>query len=722
MATLEKIRNRAGLLVVVIGLALFAFIIGDALNYGSSYSRGSQEQVATVDGTPINYHDYQSRIEEMTRVYKMRSNTNTLSDEYNTQIRQGVYSSMVQEIVLGEIYKKSGITVTPEELFDMIQGENVSPMVQQFPYFLNENGVFDKARALNVLKTIENIDAVPVENRSEVESVRDYWLFWERNLKQQKLEEKYTTLLTKAIVANPLEAKNAYDATLENSDIVYALQPYNTISDSLVNVSDSEIKKLYDQRKEQYKQSETRVVDYIAVNILPSQEDYDNASEDIEKTKAELETSADIADILSNSPEVPYIDVFLSEKDLNMYISENGLNADMVPFITSAEVGDIKGPLFRDSRFHVVKLVDKVVAPDSIKVSSIILMDQSGNNDALTTLSDSLLNVLKAGGDIDALADQYSVQPAQTGGGDLGWLTEFSASRMYGEEFEKAAFATALNQPVIVKAPYGVHLIKVTAKTANVPKYKIGYVLSTVTPSSKTYSKLYNELNQYISKNNTSEKIEASAKEAGYELVSNASVASTDRNLGPITDARQVVRWAYEKSTKGEVSDIFECNKNTVFVIAVRKGTVAEGYQSLRSLTPVLRAELATRKKGEQIAANLKAKNLHSVEAYAQAMNSQVDTVRFVNMSTPRITGIGLEPVLNAKIAYTAPNQLSEPVIGQNGVYVFNIFNRTSEAGAYDEQNQIRTLEATNAYRVGYQVVQALVGRANIKDNRIRFD
>ncbi|MDR3268957.1 MAG: SurA N-terminal domain-containing protein [Tannerella sp.] len=711
MATLEKIRNQAGLLVIVVGLALFAFIIGDFLNSGSSYFKAPQDEVVKVDGIPINYQNYQERIEEMTNVYKMQTNMNTLTDEYSTQIRQSVYNSMVQEIVMNETLDKIGLKVTAEELFDMIQGENVSPMVQQIPLFADpQTGAFSKVRALQILKMIENVESAPLQQRAELENVRNYWLFWERNIKLQRMQEKYTALLSKAIVANPLDAKNAYNGTVENSDIVYVMQSYASLPDTLIKVSDSEVKKLYEQRKEQFKQKETRIVDYIAVDIRPSQEDYEKVSADIESIKVELAETKNVADVVNDNSEYPYLNAFLSEKDLD---------PDMAAFVATADIDNIEGPLFKDDSYRLLRLVDKTVAPDSVKVSHILLTEQTGGN--VAALADSLIDVLKAGGSFEELANQYSADQSNASqGGELGWYTEAGSLRTFGEEFKSTVFSTTLNQPVILKASYGTQIIKVTEKTADVPKYKLAYVYLSVSPSTKTYGHLYNELNQFVSKNNTAEKINASANEAGYNLVANARVTTDDRTLGVVTDSRQVIRWAFESSRKEEVSKIFECKNH--FILAVRKGVLPEGYQSFNAVAPILKSELVAKKKGEEIAKELKAKNLQTMDAYAQAMDSRLDTVKFINMNTSRIASIGLEPVLNAEVTYAPANRLSEPVIGNNGVYVFQVLNRTKESREYDEQQEVRALESNNAYRVGYQAVQALVEKSKVEDHRIRFD
>ncbi|MDR2470046.1 MAG: SurA N-terminal domain-containing protein [Tannerella sp.] len=711
MATLEKIRNKAGILVIAIGVALFAFIIGDLP--GKSYFGAPQDQVAEVEGVSIHYAEYQRRINEMTEVYRMQMQGGGRVEDYSDQIRQNVYNSFVQEIILNKTLEETGMKVTPEELFDMIQGEHISPMVQQIPLFADpQTGVFSKTRALNVLKTIENIESVPPEQRAQVENIRNYWLFWERNIKQQRLQNKYITLLSKAIVANPLEAKNAYEGNQESSDIVYAMQSYSTIPDSLVTVSDNEAKKLYDQRKDQYKQKDMRVLDYIAVEIRPSEEDYENVRADIENVKTELATMTSVSEIATIRPEMKCIDAFMAEKDWE---------PDVAAFVSKAEINEIEGPVFIDDSYRVYKLLAKTTGPDSVKVSHILLAaTQTADTTVTAKQADSLLNVLKTGGNFEELAALHSAdQQSAAKGGDIGWLTETMALSV-SEAFKQALFSALPNQPFALNTSYGTHVIRITERTSDVPKYKAASISLSVTASTKTSGRIYNELNQFLSKNNTVEKITAASKEAGYNLLSNVRVTTDERVLGSIDGSREVIRWAFDGTGKNEVSKIFDCTDH--YVVAIRLGALPEGYQSFASVAPMLKFELTAKKKGEEIVKRLKEKNLQSIEAYAEAMQTSPDTVKFVTMNTMRIAGIGLEPILNAEVTVAPERQLCGPVIGNNGVYVFTVINRTKDSKEYNEQEEIRTIESMNAYRAGYQTLQALTEKAKITDRRIRFE
>lgn len=710
MATLEKIRNKAGLLVLVVGLALFAFIIGDFLNSGSTYFRQAQEKVAEINGEVINYQDYQQRIDDMSEVYKMQTGSSSLPEEYMTQIRQSVFDNMVQKIVLNDAAEEIGMSVCPDELFDMVQGENISPLIQQMPMFANpQTGQFDKAALLNYLKAIddENIASIPADQQGQFIKARNFWLFWEKNIKLQRLEQKYTTLLSKAISANKLDAQESFNETAETSNIVYAMQSYSTIPDSTIQVSQSEIDKLYNQRKESFKQKEAKVLKYISVDIRPSQEDYDNVQKDIEDLKNEFSTSEKVDDIVNENSDVPYVDAYFTDK---------AFDASLKQFATTASVGDVYGPVFENEKYRMFKLVAKTEAPDSVKVSHIML---AGKSEAETkTLADSLMTALKNGSDFAELAKKYSADQAAENGDELGWFTEVTALRGVNEDFKNAVFSSPLNKVTIVKSMYGTHLVKVTEQTKKVTKYKVADIDMAVSPSSKTYSNIYNELNQFISKNQDINKLDEAAKEAGYSIVTNQTVTADNQMLGMIKNSRPVIRWAFQNE-KGSISEIFECDDK--FVIAAIESTLEEGYRPVQLVASSLKSELIAKKKGEKIAADLTAKNLTSVEAYAEAMGANVDSVKFVSFGTRRISGIGVEPNLNAAVSMATVDQVSQPVKGNNGVYVFKVYERNKENKEYDEASQLRTIDATNSYRISYQAIQSLINKADIEDNRIRF-
>ncbi|MDR0698231.1 MAG: SurA N-terminal domain-containing protein [Tannerella sp.] len=711
MATLEKIRKRAGLLVTVVGLALFAFIIGDLLNSGNSFINRNQNNVVVVNGNAVDYQEYLSRENELTEVYQLQLGSTSLNDNYINQIRRTVYDDIVMENVLVPRLENLGMMITPEEMTDMVEGENISPILLQLPLFQNpQTGMFDRSAIINFLNQIKNIGSYPIDAQAQIQQYKTLWMFWEKNIKRNRMTEKYLTLLNKAIVANSLEAKDAFNNTSVSSDIVYVMESFSNVADSTINVPASEIEKLYKERKEMFRQNETCIIDYIAVDIVPSQDDYNYVAKEMDAIRAELETTDNVAALTNEKSERKYINAFFS-------INGFGQDADIIDFASTSEIGDIEGPIFKDNKYRILKLVDKTENADSVNVSEIMIAPRATEAEN-KAYADSLLNALKNGADFAELVQTHSVDQLVEKNGEIGWITEAGALQNLNEEFKKTVFSLPIGQCAIVKSTYGTHIVKVTDRTKNVPKYKVADIEYTVTPSSATRSLLYNTLNQFIANNNSVEKIEAAAKENGYNLVTNARVYSTDMTIGAVTGARQVVRWTFNNK-KGNVSEINECDDK--FVVVAHKGRLPEGYQSLASVTPQLKAELAAKKKSEEIAASLKSKNLTSIEAYADAMSANPDTVKFITMATSRITNIGVEPKLNALITLTPPDKVSEPVAGANGVYVFKVINRTTDNNPYDESSQKSMLEANNAYRIGSYALHYMQQKADIEDNRIRF-
>ena len=712
MATLEKIRNRAGLLVAVVGLALFAFIIGDLLNSGNSLMNRNQNNVVTVNGKAIDYQEYMNRENELTEIYQLQTGSSSLSESYMNQIRQSVYEEILIDNILGPRLEELGIVITSEEMTDMVEGENISPILFQNQMFVNpETGIFDRNAVLMFLNNIKNIESFPENVQGQLIQGRTMWMFWEKNIRQNRLSEKYINLLSKAVVANSLEAKDAFNNSSISSDIAYVMEPFANLSDSTINVSASEIEKLYKERMEMFRQQEACVIDYIAVDIVPSSEDFDKASKEMDAIRAELETTDNIAALTNEKSERKYINAFFS-------VDGFGEDLDAISFISTAEINDIVGPTFKDNQYRILKLVEKTEGPDSVHVSEMLLAARATEAET-RVYADSLLNAIKSGANFIELVHQHSVDQLVESDGEIGWVTEAGALQGINEEFRKTAFSLPVGQSAIVKSSYGLHIVKVSEKTKNVPKYKVADFIYTVTPSSNTRSMLYNSLNQYIAINNSIEKFTTAARDNGYELTSDTRVYNTDMTIDNITGARQVVRWAFNNK-KGQISEINECDDK--FVVAAHKGRLPEGYQSLASVTPQLKAELSLRKKSEEIAANLKAKNLTSLTAYAEAMGTNTDTVRYITMATSRITNIGMEPKLNALITAAPVLKVSEPIAGDNGVYVFEIIGRNNENnGIYNEATEKIMLETNNSYRIGGSLFRIMQQKAEIVDNRIRF-
>ncbi|GHT77839.1 peptidylprolyl isomerase [Bacteroidia bacterium] len=712
MATLEKIRSKAALLVIVVGVALFAFIIGDFLRSGSTFFHQKKENIAVVDGEAIHYQDYQKKVEEQINSYKARSGNASLTDDEQNQIRQMVLEEMINDILFSEKAEKLGLTVSKAEMRDLIVGDHISPQIQQMPDFQNrQTGRFDKNLLVQFLQTIEsdNFDAYPQEYIPQLLEMKKAWATLEQQILKDQLRNKFGVLLTSAILTNNVEAKAAYDNNKVTVDFDYVAQPYSSIPDDQVSVSEAEIKKLYEERKSAYKQEDARIVDFIAVNIYPAPVDFQAVATKLTGLRESIAATSYVGDLIQNNSDIPYVDAYSAYS----LLSENEKQ-----FVDNNPVGTVDGPVLTGETYNIYKYEGEKTAPDSIKFN-LLSMPMALDDATFKHLADSLIQVVKGG---TAFADMANAATNGQSNGDMGWATEAQIASRIDTKFKDEVFGAPLNDIFVAHSNAGAFLVQVTEKTAPVKKYKVANLQVRVTPSQETKSQIYNDLNHFISSHHSLEALRASADTAGFRIQTDVEIAKNQINLGGIQGSRQVIQWAFNHS-KGSISDIYECQNSEYFVVAAIEGELKEGFRPLASVSDLLKRELLNEKKGEKLTADLKAKNFTTLEQYAEAMNTTVQNVKFVTFGTSSISGIGAEPILNAE-AVTAPvNVVSGPYAGENRVYVIQITNKQENQQPYDEASQRQILQMQNMYR-RYQLLQSpqiLRENAKIENDLIRF-
>ena len=706
MATLEKIRSKAGLLIGVVGVALLAFVIGDFLKSGSTFFHQSKEKIVIVGGESVSIQDYQAKVEEMTDVYKKRSQVNTVSEEMQNSIREEVFNSLVTNIILKKESEKIGMAVGKDELSDMIIGDNISPMILQMPDFQNpQTGMFDKNMLLQFLQTIESDDikSFPLETQAQILEAKNYWLFWEQTIKQQRLQSKYSVLLGNAITSNAIEARNAFEEKKVSIGFEYVVQSYQSLPDEEFTVSDSEIKSLYNNRKHIYKQDKQQVISYISVDIVPSREDDAAVYNQISELRPAFEEpNIDVTAMVNESSDLKFIDAYMAKSELR---------EDMQTFVDNANVNDVSMPALNESSYVMLKLVGTIVAPDSIKINQLVLPNL--DEQVIKSIADSIAGVIKGG---KTFAEVATIETQGRTTGELGYMTEAQLVAATDVNFKDQVFSATIGEVFVAKSIHGSHLVQVVEKTAPVTKYKVAAIQISVTPSSETYSKLYNGLSAYTSANNTLDKFKEFAAENGYIIQNEMPITENQPSIAGISSSRPAIRWAFENK-RGDISEVFECQDH--FVVVAVEGSLKEGYRSLASISEILKREILNDKKAEKIINDLKAKNISTIAGYAETMNSTVNSVDFVSFSTPNITGLGVEPAINAIVPFVEEG-LTAPLKGKGGVYVLNVTSKKISEAPYIEESEKQALQSTNSYRM-YSFLPVLKGKFKVEDNRIRF-
>lgn len=710
MATLQKIRDKGILLVTVIGVALLAFILGDLLTSGNTLFAKSKDKAFSVNGKVVSTQEYANRITEWEEFQKMISGQTSLDEATTQQIREAVYDQMVREIILDNQTSKLGISVSKAELNDLVHGESISPLLQSLPFFINpETGVFDREGLIQFLATVNGPDqsAMP-EERAMIQQYKNVWLFIENMVKYQRLQEKYDLLLSGSIMVNDNEAKTSFDLSQQSSDIAYAVKNYFAIPDSVVSVSAQEVKSFYNKNKSSFKMDVPLAkISYFTKEIVPSEEDFAEievlANEAYEKL---LETN-NIASVVADYSDIPYRDI---------YVSAALLDDRQKSFIETASISDVEGPQKEGNSFNIYKLIDKTQAPDSVHLRMMAIPDATvmGQDSIVTNFVDSIFNELTSGKSFAEVAN--SLNP-QANGGDIGWAREidlFSA----GADLVKAAFSAPIGEPFKIKLPGQQMILQVEERTAPVTKYKLATVSIPVLVSEKTSNNIDNELNQLVSEPNISKNFSELASEKGYFVMPNTSVSANDFSLMNIPNSRQVVTWAVNEKKMGTVKKFDLSNTR---IIARVDQVYPAGTAPLSELESTIKSRLINEKKAETIIADLSAKNISSLDAYANEMDAVVDTVKFVNFTTQNISGLGFEPTINAVAGYAPENAIVGPVKGNMGVYVLSVTNRTKNDDEYDATAQKNIMQSNNAYMLQMQSFATLKEKLKVEDNRYVF-
>lgn len=699
MATLEKIRSKGLLLLIVVGLALVVFIVGDLVNSGSTYFQENSANVAVINGDKVKIRDYAEKMDQFNDVVKLQYGNN-INDEMTEQIRQMVWESTVTEKVIGDECKNIGMMITKNELADMLVGNNISPMMMNNQMFFNENGQFDVNVVKQFITMLDSEEATQNIPYEQLRLYRNYWRYWEHAIKTNRLQEKYTNLLNAALVVNPLEAQYAYDNAKVSADAVYAMKNYFAIADSTINVSDAEIKALYNKKKEQFKQKQSADVKYIVVDIKPSAEDFAEVEKWINNLKDEFTTTEDIAAVVNSNSDVQYRGENLVKEQID---------ADFQEFAFTGKAGDVMGPIFVDNTYKMARIIENGIASvDSVNLSNMYLRRETA--EATQALADSIMDAVKKGADFAELAKTHSLLQNAANGGEIGWVSEMGLEK----KIATPAFSTPAKGMFQVKEGNDINLFYVNELGQKTTKAKVAVLARTVDATSRTHAELYNKMKQFIVDNNTIEKLEAEAANNGYVVMTAKNLDINATEINNVKKAREVVRWIFENK-EGVISDIFEV-EDKIIAVAVDKHN-EEGYRSIESVRPQLLAELRKEKKGDVLVAEMNGKTM----AQLATEGFRVDTVRAINFASTYAGSIGNEPSLFARVAGAEVEKESAPIKGNTGAYIFKVISKEETTKPYNEKEEMVMLETREAYMNSYLAIEALKEAANIEDMRYKY-
>ena len=664
MASLQKIRNHGALLIAIVGLAMLAFILGDFLNSGSSFFNRSRENVGVVEGQKIHYTEYEAAKEQLTEVYKIESGRSDFDEDLYAQIRNQVWSMFVMDYTLRAQAEKIGMDITPDELSELCIGENPHQIIRGRRAFMDENGQFNRQSVIGLLQAINGED--DAEENANLKQAKTYWLYWEKAVRISYMQEKYTALLQHLLKANSLDAEYAFNGRQNGVSAEYVMQPYFSVADSLVKVSEGDIKKLYKQHKEQYKQTPNRAIKYIAFDIVPSEDDFKAAENLMKNLEEEFKTTEDISLVVNTNSDIMYDGRDYSEETVPAQFKE-------FAFAKGAEAGDCTEMLFENNTYAMARIMQAGYSmPDSVE-----------------------LKVIVEGGE-----DQ-----------ELGWFKATDLPKNIAEP----ALNGKRGERFTVAQGMGEQTFEIMELGKPTPKVKLAILAREVTPSSKTYSIIYNNAKQFIVNNNNAEALEAAAQEAGMAIVPQYNLTENTDKVGQLKSSRPIVRWAFE-AKEGAVSDVFECGQQ--FIVAALTEVNDGEYRPLEAVRAELQYEAMNDAKAAYIIKQLK--GVESLEAAAEIMKQPIQHVERVALGDSRFGNAGMEPAVIGKAIAQGENQLSEPIKGNMGVFVVKTGAANNNKADFVVETEKAQLASRFAY-LPYQAMQLLEDQAEVTDNRANF-
>ena len=711
MATLQKIRSKGPLLVIVIGLALFAFIAGDAWKVLQPHQ--GKQVVGEENGEVLSAQDYQKMVDELSEVIKLTNGLNSLTEDQLNNVKDQVWQSYVNNKLIAKQAEKLGLKVTDAEIQSIID-QGTHPLLMQTPFRNPQTGMFDKDMLKKFLVDYANLNAsqMPAQYVEYYQKMGAFWQFVEKTLAQSTLAEKYQNLVAKSLISNPVAAEDAFNSRTEQSDLLLAGVPYSSINDSTVQVSDSEIKDRYNEKKEQFKQLvETRDIRYIDVKVVPSDADRKAVEKEVTEYSNQLaSTTADFGTFVrSTGSSVNYSDV---------PVSKSVFPADVASRLDSTNVNEVYGPYYNqtDDSFNAFKLLAKVSSPDSIQFRQIQVY--ADTEEKTKTLADSIYNALKSGADFAAVAKIY---------GQTGEATWVNAQSWEGSELDadnSKFINTLLNQPVNELANLNMGqanlILQVMNKKSMQTKYKVAVVKREVEFSKETYNAAYNKFSQFVAQNTTIDSMVKNAEESGYTLMPRTDLSSAEHYVGGVRSTREALKWIFA-AKPGEVSPLYECGENDHLMVVALDKIHEAGYRDINSVAEMLRAEIRRDKKAEKIMEEMKKYN--SIAQVKGMKDAVSDSVKHVTFSAPAYISVtrSSEPVIGAVAAKTAANKVSAPIKGNGGVYMIQVYAKEKGSEKFDAKQEEATLTNMAVRIAGNQLINDLYQKAKVVDQRYLF-
>lgn len=705
MAILENIRKRTTVLILIIGLALFAFVISDVLTRGGFGDPKVGTTIGEVNGEPIPIEDFRERMESVSNQFG--------SQATSTQIVNTVWNQVVRTSILDQQFEDLGLEIESDQIMELIRN---NPSFTQNPQFQDENGFFDETAFLNFIADL----------RANAPQQYNLWLQNEQALMQSAKEQRYFDLIRAGVGASLQEGELEYRLANDRVDIRYVRVPYSSIPDSTVNVTKEEIAAYVKEHKDEFKQEAARDIRYVFFEEKASEADETAIKEDMEKLVGdqmeymeEIDSTVVIPGFRSTTDMDAFLDRYSDTKYDTVYRAKNELPSQYADTLMGLQVGEIFGP-YRDSGYFRISRMMGRKAGGSVKASHILIAYEGAERanpnvtrtqeEARERAEEILEEARKEDAVFAQLARENSDGPSAPRGGDLGYFQE----GVMTPKFNDFAFQNPVGTIGLVETEFGYHIVKVDDKQDVV---RLATFSRAIEPSEETVNALFTEATTFeMAVSEDKSAYAARADEKGYQIRPVNQLKAMDENLPGLGSQRRVVQWAFNPETG--VGDVRRFDLNTGYAIVQLTASHKEGLKSVEDASVQVLPRLRKEKKAAQI---LSANRGKSMQEIASSNGVTISSASALNAKSPTIAGAGREPLVVGTAVIMDVGATSGLIEGETGVFKLEVTNKEEAPDMDNYAPYANNLKSSLGGRVNTEVFNALKEKAEIEDNRAAF-
>ena len=696
MAIISTLRDKGGkFLVFVVGFSIAAFVLGDILGPNSSLIGQNRNIVGSINGEEIDLVRFNTVYEELTYNFSLNNGRSPTQQEIS-ELRDQAWERLINDISYVEEFNKIGLTVTDKESVDMVQGNNIHPMIIQ-AFSDPSTGSFNKDNVIGYLQNLSNQPA----NQQQA------WFSFESNLKPMRLRTKYDNLIAQSTYYNSLDAEAEYFNTSSQIDLAYFYIPFFAVSDTLFDVSTNEMRSYLNKNKSDYNQDETRSIDYAFFSVQPSAEDSTFFENEINDIRSNLMSS----NIIDDSTYA-----VINSDSFNPYIK---FNPDELPTdLVGKDVGFITEPTYENGSISIKKLskIDQD-AQEKARAKHILLRFDDSNKSTVRTEANRILNLLRSGSDFEETARTYSQDGSASNGGDLGWFTD----GMMVKPFQDAVFSRRRSGliPRIIETDFGFHIINVTY-----PKTRTSYFVANISkdilPSDNTRNNIYRSAELFkLDIKSTEDVFSDYLKENN---IIGGNISDIDKNsteVGTIPNARNVILWSYSDDRYvGEVSDVLETDEG--YIVAQINEMKDEGTKKLDEVENSIKRRIIDEKKYEYLKEILvdysSLQDLKDNSGLGDIYRSSG-----ISMTENSLSNVGFSPESIGTAFSMQEGELTRPFKIDGGVIVLGLESKVLADTLSNYDDYRNTLIQTNRFNVPLKIDDAIKHFSDIEDDRYKF-